>query len=956
MAGPSGTASSSASNMGNSAPPIANRAVVLGELRRALSSGHRNQAGTVLLLRAAPEWRDDDRFDVSVPGRAEPIPVAVAACPTVLAVLDALAEPREPDRYLVVLTPLETDEVGESVRARGIRDEVRPINRWDLVQDAFGARQLDPALTSSSRYRWVAEALLDAQPANGWRRLAGTMLTRATALNRLAAVRLGIESVADESGVDGAALLEWTTDPAAVASFLALRDAEREGIVTWLKETAGAVAQAVFAMTDAGKISDAVPFGLVTVALYRHDDTQTARIRAEERYLAGVPLDEDPEKALKILQAFGEAAESLVTRWADNGHAPLAAAMCERAERILADLGGSAAAGESKVLEAGLDVRLAALAEALSAALSSLPGAAVSALATVETALDRVIKHGRRKERDAEVEAAQAAVRLVRWLAAPEEQPTTLADGALRMLRVWAWADRCLEVIYRADTSRVPRLAGVYSSLWERARKVRAGLDEAFARKLAAWTQGSVDPDGLLLVENLLDRIARPIAEQRLPVIIVLDGMSAAVASELAEEVVQGGLWMEAGRRDDGREPVLATVPSITAISRTSLLTGKLGSGGQPQERAGFTDFWGRRKSRLFHKADLLPAAGQSLAAVVRDTISDPDVVVAVVLNTIDDSLAKEKPGGFAHWDVDDVTYLRAIVNEARRASRPVILTADHGHVLSRPDADSAQAAGPPLSESARYRSGTPGHGEIAVRGPRVLNAEGKPGGDLVAAVDESIRYTAKKGGYHGGASPAEIVVPVITLLPSASLLPPGWSSYDAGGHAPAWWAAPAGRVSLRSADQEPAAPPKPATGKGKKRPPVIADDPDALFGVSEVAPGLVPPEEPAPPVPATAVRTTTTGAKVAASPRMASQRQFVRRAPGDASIAALIDALLQAGGRLTVSEAAVAIGEPPVRMSGYLAQATRLLNVDSYPVLQLKDVGKTVALSEQLLEQQFLK
>jgi hypothetical protein len=41
--------------------------------------------------------------------------------------------------------------------------------------------------------------------------------------------------------------------------------------------------------------------------------------------------------------------------------------------------------------------------------------------------------------------------------------------------------------------------------------------------------------------------------------------------------------------------------------------------------------------------------------------------------------------------------------------------------------------------------------------------------------------------------------------------------------------------------------------------------------------------------------------------------------------------------------------------MSGYLAQAVRLLNVDSYPVLQLKDGGKMVELSEQLLRQQFL-
>jgi hypothetical protein len=86
----------------------------------------------------------------------------------------------------------------------------------------------------------------------------------------------------------------------------------------------------------------------------------------------------------------------------------------------------------------------------------------------------------------------------------------------------------------------------------------------------------------------------------------------------------------------------------------------------------------------------------------------------------------------------------------------------------------------------------------------------------------------------------------------------------------------------------------------------------------------------------------------------MAAQRPAVRRAPGDDSIAALIDALVSAGGRLTLPEAATAVGEPVHRMSGYLALVTRLLNVDGYGVLQLKDGGKAVELNEHLLRQQF--
>jgi hypothetical protein len=976
---------------------------------------------------------------------ARKVAVTVAACPTVLSVLEAVAAERETGRYLVVLTPLETSEIGASVLARGIRDEVKSINRWDLVQDAFGARRVDPALTSGLRdradpgnpvpggrikdYRWVAEALLDAQPPGGWRRLAGPTLTRATALNRLAAARLGIESVPDETGVDAAALLEWTTDPASVARFLALREEERAGLIQWLSGTAGHAAEVLFRLDATGKITDAVPFGLVIVTLFRRDDTLTARIRAEERYLAGVlPSDENASSDEKM-QAFGEAAESLVGRWADNGHAPLAAAMSERAERILRDLGGSAAAGESKVLEAGLDARLAALAEALTAVLAvhiaipqaippALPPATPTglgpdlptALTAAEDALDRVIRHGRKRDRDAEVQAAEAAVRLARWLAAPEEPPATLADAATRMLRSWAWADRCLEVIYRVDTSRVPRLDGVYAQLWERVRIRRAGLDEAFARKLAAWTQGSADPDGLLLVENLLERVARPVAGRRPPVIVVLDGMTAAIGSQLADDIATERLWVEAGRQPDGREPALATVPSVTAISRASLLSGTLTSGGRSQERDGFTTFWGRRDARLFHKASLLPEPAQALARDAREAIADPADIVAIVLNAVDDALnnGPRRPS----WKVDDVDYLRAILIEARRAGRPVILTADHGHVLDRgedlhrgpgagPDAlasaaDSLTAQSGPQRweaerpqaarpESARHRLGTPGPGEITVHGPRVLSVAGQrsadgqrseggtvcaddkqgaswqPGGEVVAAVDEAIRYLPRKVGYHGGASPAEVVVPVITLLPSTSLLPPGWYAYDATGHAPAWWHAPATRVPVTAREPEAAAQPQPAAGRGRKRAVRIVDDPDALFGVGEVESSLIPsnsPDAPAsgsPASPMTTAPAATLGAQVVASARMAAQRQFVRRAPGDASIAALVDALVRVGGRLTVTEVATATGESPVRMSGYLAQAVRLLNVDSYPVLQLKDGGRMVEVNEQLLRRQFL-
>ena len=147
---------------------VANRSVVEHELRQALGSRRANLDNSVLLLRAAPEWRGEPEF--SFEDKDRQIAVTVAKCATVLAVLDALAADRRDGQYLVILTPCDTRDVGDSILALAMYPEIKPVDRWDLVKDAFGAISLDPALRKKDN-RWVAEALLDAQPAGGWRRL-----------------------------------------------------------------------------------------------------------------------------------------------------------------------------------------------------------------------------------------------------------------------------------------------------------------------------------------------------------------------------------------------------------------------------------------------------------------------------------------------------------------------------------------------------------------------------------------------------------------------------------------------------------------------------------------------------------------------------------------------------------------------------------------------------------------
>ena len=178
------------------------------------------------------------------------------------------------------------------------------------------------------------------------------------------------------------------------------------------------------------------------------------------------------------------------------------------------------------------------------------------ALAAAEEAFDAVRAHGRKRDRDTEIRAAADAVRLARWLAAPEEPPATLAESSTRMLRSWAWADRALASIARADTGRVPsarpRLRGPVGAGQGAAAP---GSTPTSPGKYAAWTEASSASDDLLLVENLLDRIARPVAEQRPPVIVILDGMTAAAGIELAGELTSRGGWLEAAATKTAANP-----------------------------------------------------------------------------------------------------------------------------------------------------------------------------------------------------------------------------------------------------------------------------------------------------------------------------------------------------------------------------------------------------------------
>jgi hypothetical protein len=204
--------------------------------------------------------------------------------------------------------------------------------------------------------------------------------------------------------------------------------------------------------------------------------------------------------------------------------------------------------------------------------------------------------------------------------------------------------------------------------------------------------------------------------------------------------------------------------------------------------------------------------------------------------------------------------------------------------------------------------------------------------GTVVVPWNERIRYNARKEGYHGGVSLAEMVVPIVVLVPSDHLIPDGWEKYSQAMHEPVWWTP----FSDPAPDSESRKVPGPRAAKPR------AEEP--LFDV------------PAQDSASGRERTGGIGARVVASELFAAQRDLLNRTSvDDRGLTALIDALAASGGKLPIAVAAQRAGQLPARMHGYVSTVVRLLNVDGYQVLAVTDGGRTVALDVPLLREQFL-
>ena len=558
---------------------------------------------------------------------------------------------------------------------------------------------------------------------------------------------------------------------------------------------------------------------------------------------------------------------------------------------------------------------------AVAAALGPAPDAAAPARAAA--ALAALREHRLARLDPDRCAAAEMAVRLHRWLAAPSAPAGSVAAAVAEQVAEGGWVDRALTAVWAGERVDDPVVAAAYRTVFDAARPRRDDEDAAFAALLPDWVAhaSAQVPGAALLVEQVLEEVAVPLlALGAAPLVVVVDGMGAAVAAELGEQLAERA-WVEVSRETGRRSAAVATVPSVTRASRASLLTGRACVGDQACERDGFTAFWRRhrRPALLVHKADIAGPAGRRLAEPVAEALADERTVVGVVLNTVDDALDHGREGERTGWRLDDITYLPDLLDAARSYARPVVLVADHGHVLDRGGPDGPVAADG--VESARWRTGEPRDGEIALR--RTAGAAGRrprrravAGGDPLHPASGGLPRRRVPGG-DGRAGARH--------HPDSRVAAPGMGG-------------PAGRDRrARLVDRPPRRPapaPAPRPARRPRRPEPAATEADGLFAA-----------------PQPVVAAMSLGQQVVASEVYKAQEVFVRRAPDKAAVAAAVDALAVEG-RLSAVATAAEAGRAGRDPGGVVATLQRLLNVEGYPVLTVAD--GTVELNVDLLKLQF--
>jgi hypothetical protein len=835
--------------------------------------------------------------------------IAVYQCDSPLQMRLALQEVPAEATATVLITPLDQSKISDDILMRLAHRRLHSLNSWEIVRQLFQARHLDPRVT---RHAFLADLLLEHLGTRSFPPVAGGLVDAETIWSILLEERLGLSGPRP----DLVEILRATVESDLANRWRQSSEEFRTAATQWIGQHGGDSTMAMLSCAAEEHGEKALAIGLVMGVLF-DEGVGHELDKAAGRLETFVGVDNLP---VEDARRWRDAASDCLARL----DRPQQRQCLDDAEEILRTIGADQHAWRSTELDSGLEQRLARLGQAFGAHITNR---AKTVSQELEGVYHAVRTHHRARRTDRRMVRAEMALRLSRWLAEreaePKEIPTTLEESAKRFAADGALVDWARQALRGGEANQ--ELSASYTKLVERATELRETENRQFASLLVEQTVDAPGHGTIIPVEHIVEQVVAKAAEHAPVLVLLLDGMSCAVFRELAGDVKEHD-WIEVGFSGKQQRPVgLAALPSVTAVCRTSLFTGSLRRGQASNEVKGFASHPALQQlsspglaPRLFHKASLEGAEDSSLAGEVRKAIAEKKQrVVGIVVNAVDDYLDKGDQIDVA-WTIQQIRVLEPILAEAKKAGRIVILLSDHGHVCER------QTELRDGDDAIRWRpaQGSVGEGELEITSPRVVGPEG---GRIIVPWTEKLRYGTKKNGYHGGATPQEMLIP-IGLFSGDIQLPDGLDELPV--DLPAWWTEPAGPGIDRRA--------VPRLSTKPKKP---------------VAPTLFDPETEAP----------TPSARpewvkgLLASEVLTRQKQMAGRARvTDDQIESVVMSLANRGGTMTGAALASAMGLTAHRLSGMLAVMQRILNVEGYPILDRQEASDTVVLNIQLLKKQF--
>lgn len=850
----------------------------------------------------------------------------VVRADTVFQIREALLDAEKSSGRIILLTKLRQADLGNDVVARLARSRLFAIDHWASLCSLFKAKELDRSVCDAS----LAEALLECAPTDGYPPVSAGVLDAGTVWR---AICRHVFDMGDREP-DLVTLLLWATNDHASARYVTANEDLRASLRQRLISNLGEAADSILNFVDCDGGSNALALAVSCRVIFGEgrDPVLDAAAARLEQYHSNKSI------AKMVGQTLGRIASDAIADLDRTEDPRLAQQHLQRADELLKQFRCDDHAYRSPLTLLGYEQRLNRFGNQLSEAIADPSEASIRLCESLqaEIALHRRAKIGQRSQ---QLARSEMALRLLRWLTTSNIEATSFAEMANLYRKELAFVDWARESVCRGED--VEELTGAYQQLDQAVLIRREQFNQKFAQSLADWTSTGSTSSEVCGVEDVLSNYVGKIAgENNRVLLVVLDGMSWAVCHELLGDF-RSEHWFEATLEESSSlpPPVIATVPSVTNYSRVSLLSGELLRGDYSTEKRNFESSDTLRQACdrryppiIFHKKEVSEGArgivGEDLSKAI---LSTTNKIVGVVFNAIDDRLSGAQQVR-EDWNINRISPLGAILKLARDSGRVVILVSDHGHVWHRPEARLT-----PGDASSRWRtkSQDAAEGEIKITGNRVLDEAGNH--SVVVPFVETIYYSRQQNGYHGGATPQEMICPLVILMDKTSTYS---GLYPCEYPKPDWWLAKP--VAAPVVDE-------PVITVIKSRPKDLLDG----LWEDDKTPALKPAVVTKP---SKTEKASTEWVNILlSSVAYKDQKAFVKRhAPEDDVVRRCLESLEGSGCIMTPAAFSKLADIPAARLDGLIARLQRLLNVDGYEILTFSRSENRIELNVSKLMRQF--